>query len=185
VPCNFCTYTQGAFGNTGSGGYAAMAAAIGLFPLEVGIPGVGGNSITLTTATAVADYLPAGGPAAPLTGDVTDPFPGGPPGVHNAAGSGIFGGQVTTLKINVYLNPLYGTVVFQTGGGSLFDGMTVGAILAAAEVVLGGGVNPVPGTTISGANDNSYNFVITNLNEAFDDCKVSAYVNGHLLCSGL
>jgi hypothetical protein len=126
-----------------------------LFPLVVGNDNP--YKITFTSAAAVVNYLPADGPPGQLSADYTNPA---------ATSSGVFGGQVTTLKLNVLLNNCLGPIYF-CDPTSKFHGMTIAQILAEMERVLGGGA-PLGGTTLGGSNNNGYNYVATQINEAFD-----------------
>ena len=67
--------------------YASSAGIV-----EVGIPGSAGFSMRFETPSAVLAYLPASGTAGPLTAGVFDP---------TTSSSGIFGGQVLALRLNI------------------------------------------------------------------------------------
>ena len=111
-----------------------------------------------TSALAVQAYLPAGETPGKLTEDLTNP---------TSSASGVFGGQVLTLKLNTTLSDGGAT---PTGFGDLYyvdpgdalNGYTVRQILAAAETALGGGTLPT-GHTYSSLSD-----LCTNLNESWD-----------------
>jgi hypothetical protein len=162
-----CSKSQGYYGNNGS-------SVTGVFPLVVGV----GNTLTFADGDEVEGYLPAGGEPGQLTFSYAPPTT--PPGTE----SGNFGGQVTTLKLNVLLDPCLGQLVFEDNS-SAFDGMTVAAILAHFEVVLGGGAT-LGGTTLGGPGNNSYNNVATELNESFDslDCEPSDWAVSYLVFCG-
>lgn len=108
---------------------------------------------------------------ATLTQDYTNP---------GSTSSGVFGGQVLALRLNVDFSdrditpggPL-GDLVLDSTGTSL-DGMTIAQILAAAERALGGGSLP------SGYSISTLNELISNLNEAFDGGTPSAWAQNHL-----
>jgi hypothetical protein len=174
---DFCAYTQGAYGQTNPHtGEPNGAPALLLwdnfstvFPtgIEVGIPGAGGYSMKFTSATAVAAYLPAGGTAGALDGDLVNPL---------TSSSGVFGGQVLTLKISVALSDAhltsagFGDLYYCNGSGDSLSGLQIRQILAAAETAVGGG--PLPsGYTISQLND-----LLNNLNaNSFDNCTVGSF----------
>ena len=162
-----CTYTQGGWGGTPHGNNPAsilQANFPGVFPsgVEVGIPGAAGFSMTFSSSGAVGAYLPAGGTANPLNADLSNP---------TSSSSGVYGGQVLALQLNVSMGtvtvPLAGTpfgLLVLHGTGTSLDGMTVAAVAAVANAVLGGAPLPVD-YTVSGMND-----LATNLNESFDNC---------------
>jgi hypothetical protein len=164
------TYTQGGWGSSPSGKNPGKLLATNFaarFPsgLVVGI----GYSMKFKSASAVEAYLPAGGTASKLTGNLTNP---------TTSPAGVLGGQVVALKLNVVMSgPVtpagFGTRILRNTGTSL-DGKTVSQILAAAEVALGGGSRP-SGYTLSKLND-----LVTDLNEAFGDGQASAWALAHL-----
>ena len=176
----FCTFTQGGWGAVAHGGNVGVTLAAGfatVYPagVEVGIPGAAGRSMRFTSAAAITAYLPAGGTPATLTADLTNP---------TSSSSGVFGGQVLALRLNVDFsaagitaNPLFGPVgaLKLSDAGSSLDGQTVAQILAAAQTALGGGALPA-GYTISGLND-----LVTDLNEAFDNCVPTSWAQAHLV----
>ena len=96
--------------------------------------------------------------------------------------AGVFGGQVTALRLNVdfndagiidgFLGSISGLVLQGTGGS--LDGQTVAAILAAAEQALGGGALP------AGYDHSSLNNLVDELNNAFDNCDPSDWAQIHL-----
>ncbi|HWB01682.1 MAG TPA: SdrD B-like domain-containing protein [Verrucomicrobiales bacterium] len=175
-PPTFCGYTQGGWGappcgyNVGSllkNNFAAV------YPsgVEVGIPGGAGFSMKFTSAKAIENYLPAGGTAKALTADATNP---------TTSASGVFGGQVLALQLNVDFNkagvikgsgPIGGLVLNYPG--SPLHGKTIDQILALAEIALGGGN--------AGVSFSDLNSMITKINEAFDNCKCSDWAEDHLL----
>jgi hypothetical protein len=137
---DFCSFSQGGFGGRGAP-YDLLAANFAtVYPtgVEVGIPGAGGFSMKFTSAVAVQAYLPAGGTSGNLTADLINPA---------SSSSGVFGGQVLALKLNIALSDAGAT---NTGFGDLYycdaasslHGQTVRQILAVAETALGGGALP-------------------------------------------
>jgi hypothetical protein len=171
--CNgqYCTYSQGGYGGPGAPFQLLNNNFAAVFPsgVEVGTPGAGGNSMRFTSAAAVQAYLPAGGPSGALTGDLVNPV---------SSSSGVFGGQVLTLKINVAFSDFgatpnstgnFGDLYYCNPGDSL-HGMTVRQILAALETALGGGGLP------SGHTFDSLNTLANNLNiNAFHECEVGPF----------
>jgi hypothetical protein len=168
------TYTQGGWGAQPNGNNpgALLAANFSqVYPsgVEVGIPGAGGFSMTFSSASAVNSYLPAGGKAGALTADLANP---------TSSSSGVFGGQVLALQLNVDFSSAGVTLATLAGAvyaesGMCMDGATVAQILAAANTALGG--SSVTGCTISDLNG-----LATNLNEAFDNGVLSGWGLIHL-----
>ena len=126
-----------------------------------------------TSAAFVERYLPAGSTPNKLDGSYTNP---------STTASGVYGGQVLALQLNVDFNNA--GVIDGTDGsiaglrlcntGTSLDGESVSEILGAANVALGGGSRPT-GYTYSSLND-----LVTHLNEAFDNCNVSTWALQHL-----
>ena len=140
APGDYCSFSQGGFGGRGTP-YLLLASYFPtLFPsgLEVGIPGNGGNSVKFTSSIAVQNYLPAGGTPNKLTLNLADP---------TSSSSGVFGGQVLALKLNIALSDCGATPaglgeLYYLNPGDSLNGFTVRKILAAAETALGGGALP-------------------------------------------
>ncbi len=94
------------------------------------------------TANAVQAYLPAGGTADPLNADLTNP---------TSSSSGVFGGQVLALKLNIALSDAgatpagLGDLVYNNpnDASDSLNGKSVRQILAIAEIALGGGALPL------------------------------------------
>jgi uncharacterized repeat protein (TIGR01451 family) len=176
---DFCTYTQGGWGSRPSGNNPGSILANNFDDVYlqgyvlVGYTGTGGKSIRFTTAPFVDRYLPASGTPNKLT--ITYPNP-------TTTASGVFGGQVLALQLNVDFNAagIIDGADGSIGGlrlcntGTSLDGKTVNEILAAANRALGGGSLPT-GYTYSTLND-----LVTHLNEAFDNCNVSTWALEHL-----
>jgi hypothetical protein len=172
-----CSFTQGGWGATPQGNNPAALLANNfatVYPsgVEIGIPGTSGFSAKFTSATAVRNYLPAGGQAGALTADLTNP---------TSTSAGVFAGQVLALQLNVdfgnggkLANGGVGSLALTGTGGSL-DGNTVAQILAAANTALGGGGLPA-GYTFATLND-----LVTNLNGSFDNCARSDWATTHLV----
>lgn len=139
-PGDYCSFSQGGLGGSGAP-YLLLASYFPtLYPngVEVGIPGSGGNSMKFTSSIAVKNYLPAGGTPNKLTLDLTDP---------TSSSSGVFGGQVLALKLNIALSDCGATPaglgdLYYRSPGDALNGFTVRQILAAAETALGGGALP-------------------------------------------
>jgi hypothetical protein len=174
-PGDYCSYTQGGWGAGPSGNNPGQILASNFgFVYPSGVTAGTPFWMKFTTASAVDDYLPAGGTPGQLTSNLIDP---------TSTSAGVFGGQVLALKLNVDLNDAgiidgtQGSIssLVLTGTGGSLDGQTVAAILAAAEQALGGGSLP-SGYTIS-----TLNSLIDLLNKAFDECAPSEWVQTHLI----
>lgn len=170
----YCSYTQGGWGADphGTNPGELLSTNFGsAYPSGVQV-GNGTNWMLFDSASAVDAYLPAGGTPSTITGQFTDP---------TSTSSGVFGGQVLTLRLNVDL----GTVIpggthsigdlILTGTGTSLDGQSVSAILADAESALAGGALP-SGYTIS-----TLSSLIDLLNNSVDGCVASDWANTHLL----
>lgn len=161
-----CTVTQGGWGapahgkNPGTFLNAKFATA---FPSGVKI---GGSPFALlfTSAQAVRNFLPQGGPPSFLTSSATNP---------SSSTAGVFAGQVLALELNVALYGL-GSLTL-SGTGTSLDGSTVSAVLAAANLALAGGPLPAGFVSYSELND-----LIDNLNQSFDDCAPDRFALTHL-----
>jgi hypothetical protein len=177
-PLTGCTYTQGGWGAKPAGNnpgqllktrFASVYASF----VEIGIPGAGGFSLKFTSAAAIEKFLPAKGGPKKLTADATNP---------TTSAAGEFAGQVLSLQLSVDFGnagatdegPIGGFVLKNTGNANL-DGLTIAQVLADANKVLGGGALPAWATSVSGVND-----VVTDLNEAFDDCITTQWALDHL-----
>lgn len=158
---DYCTFSQGGFGGNGTP-YDRLAANFPtLYPsgVEAGILGTTGYSMRFNTATAVQDYLPASKTANKLNADLVNP---------TSTNSGVFGGQVLALKLNIALsdaavNPANFGDLYYCDAASSLNGQTVRQILAAAETTLGGGALP------SGYNYSTLSELCANLDLSFDD----------------
>jgi len=122
-----------------------------------------------TTADAITAYLPAGGKPKPLDKD----YPLNP----TTTASGVFGGQVLALQLNVRYDLGFGGL-FITNTGTPFDAMMVVDVLAAANEALGGDALP-SGYTLSSLND-----LVSFLNQGFDNCLPSGWAQQYLTTGG-
>lgn len=139
VPCDeqLRTQTQGGWGAKPQGlnpGTFLHSKFSEVFPngLVIGC----GNTVTFTSAQAITDYLPTGGPAKVLMQSYTDP--GGQ--LKN-----VFVGQLTALALNVGFDsyfPTFGASDIPLAdmyiGSGDFEGWTVAEVLGLAHQVLGG-----------------------------------------------
>ena len=143
------TYGQDAWGEPASIAGGLLIAGfdnVYLNVLEVGIAGTAGFSMRFFDSLAVLDYLPAIGPAGPLSADLVDP---------TSSSSGVFGGNVVALQLDVDFSDagiLAGTSGLHVGDLKLcnftaqpaLDGMTVRQFLGVVNTLLGGGSGPYP-----------------------------------------
>lgn len=157
-----CSYTQGGWGAPARGENPASK-----LPIDLNVSVGTGFSMTFTSRDAVTAYLPAGGTAGALTASVTNPPSG-------TTSSGVFGGQVLTLKLNLLYanNPVGSLIVCGTGG------KTVSEVLADAELALGSGTLPTYVTSIS-----QLSGIVDNINNSYDNCRGAASIIAGLYCT--
>ena len=171
---DYCSYTQGGWGAPPSGTNPGFILSLNFASVYLTGVAVGGTyTMTFTSAFAIEAYLPAGGTANALTGNLANP---------TSTSAGVFGGQVLALRLNVDFNdkliidgvdgPISSLKLIGTGGS--LDGQSVAQILAAAQTALGGGALP------SGYSISSLNSLVSLLNEAFDNCVPSVWAQTHL-----
>jgi hypothetical protein len=202
VCCNcesgvYCTYTMGGWGNTCPEPQVSnmmstqpgcirdhyFADVYGSGGVWIGDPdgddADGFYAAHWTSATAVRDFLPSGGPSEPLTGDVT----------YNAGvarGTNTLIGQILALTLNVDyscagifdllgLDPdgvgclLDADIPMDCAGGfTHIDNMTVGEFLAFADSVVGGE------DVLGSMTYSDVTYVASCLNEYFHDCRAPA-----------
>jgi choice-of-anchor A domain-containing protein/uncharacterized repeat protein (TIGR01451 family)/TQXA domain-containing protein len=164
----FTTFTQGGWGSSSNSvpGQIRDNNFANVFPsgMVIGI----GNTITLTSALAVKDFLPQGGSSSALSQSYTDP----------TSKISVFAGQVAALKLNVEFdaagvlgnnNRELKDLVITTGP---LANKTVEELLELADTTLGGGSTSF---SISDLND-----AATAVNENFDNGSVD---EGYLTCA--
>jgi hypothetical protein len=187
LPCDgeTCTFTQGGWGNgcpkpqqgdpmstqPGCIRDHYFGDVFGQDGVTIGIPAGSTHGATWASASAVEDFLPAGGTSGPLTGDLTDP---------TSTPAGVLAGQILALRLNreyscagifnIALNPTagcLGTMMIPEDCEGKFGGMTVDAFLAIADLAIAG----VPGVLDAyGAGFSDLNETATCLNEYYDNC---------------
>jgi Calx-beta domain-containing protein len=140
------TFHQAAWGDTSGSAASLLTANFTTVyfstggVLDVGIPGSAGFSMSFTNPPSITQYLPASGTPGALTQDHVNP---------TTSSSGIFGGEVVALKLNVDFSDADltgGTAPFAFGdvlicGAAPLADMTVRDFLAVANSALGGGSN--------------------------------------------
>ncbi len=144
------TYTQGGWGSKPCGSNPGtllsnnFCKVYGRCGLTIG----GCKKIKFTCATAIKNFLPAGGKAASLTYSATD---------LKSTSAGVFAGQVLALRLNVDFSnagiTCCGLGDIKLTSGSLC-GKKISEVLTLAESVLGGNTFALPcGMSISQLND--------------------------------
>ncbi len=155
--CNlngYGTYTQGGWGgpSTSTPGALRDAKFANVFPSGMTIGGT--KTAKFTSATAIKNFLPAGGTAAAFTTNYTD---------ATCTSAGVFGGQVAALNLNVKFNDAgflgtnavkLGQLVITTGA---LTGKTVYDLLNYANTAIGGGSTPYSISDLNTACDNVNN----------------------------
>lgn len=166
----FVTFTQGGWGSSSNSAPGKIRDTYfnNVFPSGLVI---GENyKLTLTTASAVKDFLPAGGTAAAFTQDYSN---------VTSTSAGVLAGQLVALKMNVEYDKAgyIGTNAINLGDleilSGTFAGYTVNEFLAFAEIAIGGG-------SLSGFTFSEFNDVATAINENFDNGTVD---NDYLICA--
>ena len=169
-PGDFRTQTQGGWGyvphGNNPGTYLHKNFAVA-FPAGLTV-GCGANTLKFTTAQAITDYLPDGGPGAALKQSYINPV-----GLKN-----VLAAQIVALSLSVQFDiydPNFGASAVQMGnlviGSGAFKGWTITKILAEANKVLGGCPSPyTPSQMVD---------VISSINENFVDGTKN---NGFLIC---
>ena len=168
----YTTFTQGGWGSPSNSAPGKIRDQYfsTVFPSGLVIGNASGNyHLTLTSASAVKDYLPDGNTAAAYTQNYTNP----------TSKINVLSGQLTALKLNVAFSAAgvlgsnttkLGDLVIASGP---FYGKTVSQMLALAEIAIGGG--SLNGYTLSQFND-----AATAVNENFDNGTVD---KGYLTCN--
>jgi hypothetical protein len=162
----FKSFTQGGWGNTCHGtnpGCVRDTWFSTVYPTGLTVGGI--YTIHFSTATAVRNFLPAGGTARHLTANLTNP---------TVTPAGVFAGQVTALALNVGFSNA-GITGFNANLGDLFlsfgplAGYSVNQVLALCNAVLGGDTAALPAdVTIPNLND-----AADHINKNFDGGTVS------------
>ncbi|MHC1738611.1 MAG: choice-of-anchor A family protein [Ignavibacteriaceae bacterium] len=170
-PCDvngFTTFTQGGWGSPSNStpGRIRDLYFNEVFPsgLVIGT----GNTLTLTTASEVKDFLPAGGTSGSFSQSYVNP---------KKTSAGVLAGQVVALSLNVNYDAAGKIGSNSTDLGDLiivsgpFEGKSVSQFLVIANQAIGG---EETGYTFSQIND-----MATKINENFDDGTTN---NGALTC---
>ncbi len=153
----FTTFTQGGWGSPSNSAPGAIRDQnfSTVFPSNLVVGGT--FKLTLTSASAVKNYLPDGGTAAAYTQNYNNP----------TSHINVLSGQLVALKLNVAYSAAgklgsnitkLGDLVIASGP---FIGKTVNQFLALAETAIGGG-------SLNGFTLTQYNDAATSINENFD-----------------
>ncbi|MBW2996672.1 hypothetical protein KY332_05235 [Candidatus Woesearchaeota archaeon] len=161
-PPNFCTYTQGGWGSKGvsqPGELRDMYFST-VFPSGLVVGSI--NTLTLSTAKDVENFLPSGGTPRMLATSLTNP---------GKSYKNTFAGQLVAATLNAEFNkagylginaPPYLEDLYLYNGPAA--GLTIGEVLEMANQALGGG-----STSLS---INQLNDILTFINEKFNKCKL-------------
>ncbi len=162
----YCTYTQGGWGAVPHGNNPAMLLSDNFSSIYPAGVAVGDKyKMTFTGSLGIQNYLQAGGKPKALMSSYTDP---------TSTSSGVFGGQVLTLQLNVDFSD---AGVTPTGFGDLqlvgapFGAQTVRDLLLVANQMLGDDF-----TTF----DTTLNDLVSLLNQGFDNCYPSGWAQDDL-----
>ncbi len=165
----YTTFTQGGWGNPSNstpGGIRDANFSI-VFPSGMIVGGT--KTAKFTSASAIKDFLPAGGTAGAFTTNYTNP---------SSTSAGVIGGQLVAATLNVEFNDAgklgsnpvkIGNLVIASGP---FSGKTVYQLLNYANIAIGGGTSSC---TISDLNS-----ALTAFNENYDNGTVN---KGFLTCA--
>ncbi len=183
APCyEFCTYTQGYYGNEGGQGqHLALITSLmnANGNIVIGIPGE--RSLTITSPECVVQFLPGGSTAAPLKpGNPVATSPDCDLGTNPTENDGRLRNNLASnaiaLQLNLWNNPglenvpLNGCISFPTIPG--YSPANVGALMALVNQYLGGALGN--NGSLGGALTNA----VTAINEYWDNCST------HNPCSG-
>jgi hypothetical protein len=149
-----------------------FASVFGTGGVTIGIPAGSTHGATWTTASAVEDFLPAGGTSGPLSGDLTDPL---------STPAGVLAGQILALRMNreyscagifnIALNPgatCLGSMMLPESCEGKFGAMTVDQFLAIADQAVAGDASALDPY---GADYSDLNETATCLNEFYNNCE--------------
>lgn len=143
--------------------------------LEVGISGGGGFSMIFTSGPSALNYTPGTGTPGPLTADLVDP---------TSTASGVFGGQVLALQLDVdFSNAGLVNGRYQFGNLHLcalaatpdFNGLTISMFLERMNAVLGGAPAPYSFDELSE--------LVENVTTAFEGGAASLFAQDHVFAS--
>lgn len=175
APCyNFCTYTQGYYGNAG-GNNSHLALITSLMnkygPIKIGLPG---QSLTITSPECVIQFLPGGSTAQPLkSGDPVATYLSCNLGSNPTDGERLrnnLASNAIALQLNLWNNPGLGAVSLKSGCFSLpsipgYNPATIQDLMNLVNQYLGGALGN------SGSLGSALTNAVTSINEYWDECK--------------
>jgi hypothetical protein len=177
----YCTFLQSQWThNSGKTTLDALMSDLGSETIGTGGP----DTATWDSAADIGSYLTAGGSNGALNASLLDP---------TSTSAGHFGGEVLALQLNVDLGThsppvtVGGNSVFDFGNlvicgtGTQFDGETVDALLAAANLAVGGGSLPTDCTGQGTCDFNSLDTLLQHVNVSFQQCHETGFGLHHLV----
>jgi hypothetical protein len=177
----YCTFLQSEWNhNSGNTTLNALMPVMGSETIGSG----GTHTAKWNSAGAIGAYLPAGGSNGALNASLLDP---------TSTSAGHFGGEVLALQLNVDLGThsppvtVGGNSVFDFGSllicgtGTQFDGQSVDALLAAANLAVGGGSLPTNCTGQGTCDFNSLDTLLQHVNLSFQQCHATGFGLHHLV----
>jgi len=167
-PCDdcitYCTYTQGGWMQTCSGGNVGCVRDLcfaSVFPGGVTIGGYGGFTATWTTSVSVDLNWPNSGPSSPLDANIVN---------QSNTGAGTLAGQLLAATFNREYGAASCDGMVSTGGLVItsgdFQGWTVDELLAFANEYIGGNTGLL-GDSLEASDITT---ALTAYNENFDNC---------------
>ena len=184
APCyEFCTYTQGYYGNEGGNG-SHLALITSLMnangPIVIGLTS-NNKSLTITSPECVIQFLPGGSTAQPLKpGNPTATYPGCDLGNNPTDGERLrnnLASNAIALQLNLWNNPGLGAVSLTSGCFNLpaipgYNPATIQDLMNVVNQYLGGALGN------SGSLGGALTNAVTAINEYWDECQT------HDPCSG-
>lgn len=178
VDDEFFSFSQNTWGTDPLGGPPASLVLDDfdtLYPTGMIVGSTANKYMLFTSGDALLDYLPSTGPAAPLNAILIDPF---------TTVSGIFGGQVAGLRLNIDFNDAgilahpsgvaFGDLLLTGLAGSIagLDGLSLREFQVIANDFLGGALEPYSIADFSAA--------LMLINGAFEGGFHNAWGDAHL-----
>ncbi|MFZ0676904.1 hypothetical protein [Candidatus Binatus sp.] len=176
----YCTFLQSQWSHSSGSTLNALMPVMGSETIGSG----GTHTAKWNSAAAIGAYLPAGGSNGALNASLLDP---------TSTSAGHFGGEVLALQLNVDLGThsppvtVGGNSVFDFGSllicgtGTQFDGQRVDALLAAANLAVGGGSLPTNCTGQGTCDFNSLDTLLQHVNVSFQHCHETGFGLHHLV----
>jgi hypothetical protein len=176
----YCTFLQSQWSHNSGSTLNALMPVMGSETVGSGGP----HTAKWDSAGAIGAYLPAGGSNGALNASLLDP---------TSTSAGHFGGEVLALQLNVDLGThsppvtVGGNSVFDFGSllicgtGTQFDGETVDALLAAANLAVGGGSLPTNCSGQGTCDFNSLDTLLQHVNVSFQHCHATGFGLHHLV----